>query len=547
MGLDERGRYGFGPAARLPAEIQDLLGIRFFNDLPEGPIRDSVEGYLAMPESRRGPNSIARRIVADAVSRERERVRRERPSFRVATGSQRAGASDDGANMELPPDTIVRDRNPDRMQGPGLPGSLASSGIKHVPGIMGLPGAGTGVTAHRSGSGTGATATPPSPGTKTGGTPGTAANVESSGTGATATPPASDTGATPTLPGPGTEAASNAAAPHTTVEGRPHTLFEFAESGAVPEEPSDRLPEDVVAARHSFGDYRLLHARRDLQGMPTGWPTAFPELDRNGMRFVPGNLYMVEGPVASGKTSLLLEILRRHASLVGHGRESSAPAVFLPGGERSAEAYARLLRREATAPLDGGERRRELPSSAVHRWLREGEALSDRDGALLDGAARRLDQLIATGRFAIANRADAELYGGDLVAWLRAATTESDLPHSLVLIDDLHAWMTPPGPRAGSRRERTVELISALHAIARGGRRGRGFAVPVVFSIATELNGHPGTVSMVDPGVSAAEVRGILRLTPPEDGASGVTLAKNDLGPSGVTFLLDLARPAADR
>ncbi|NIT86778.1 MAG: hypothetical protein GWN82_07965, partial [Gemmatimonadetes bacterium] len=75
----------------------------------------------------------------------------------------------------------------------------------------------------------------------------------------------------------------------------------------------------------------------------TGWTTGFSELDRHGLRLVPGNLYLVEGPIAAGKTSFLLEIVRRHAVILGQSREQLAPGVFVPGGERLAEVYARLL------------------------------------------------------------------------------------------------------------------------------------------------------------------------------------------------------------
>jgi hypothetical protein len=487
MSLEERRRSGFGPAARLPAEIQDLLGIRFFYDLPEGPIRDSVEGYLAMPESKRGPNSIARRIVAEAVGRERERARRQRSSFGAVRGTAVQAAAEEGATIQLPPDALLPNDSRDHAESRGPSGTLD------------LP----------------ARAVPQ-------GTEG---------------PPPTPADGTVTIP------------VHNPTEGeRPPTWFEFADAGVPAEGSLDLpLPEDSGPG-HAFGAYRLHHARRDLQSVSTGWTTGFPELDRSGMRFVPGNLYMVEGPISAGKTSFLLEILRRHAIVAGHGRESSAPAVFLPGSEHPAEVYARLLHHEATTLAAGGDRPPELPRPAVHRWLRDGEALSDRDGVLLEAAARRLDQLIATGLITIANRDDAGSYGGDPIAWLEAATAGSAHPHSLIVIDDLHRWMAPPGPRTGSRRERTVELMSSLMGIAQGGRRGRDFAVAIVFSIATELNGHPGTVSMVDPGISAAEVRGIVRLAGPgDDGASRVTLAKNGSGPRGVTFPLDLARPAADR
>lgn len=117
---DRPERLGAG-GDRLPEELQDSLGFRFLSQLPAGPMRESVEGYLAMPLDKRGPNSLAHEIVVSAVRREQERLR----AARAAAGRFFALAGvefpEEGAAIAVtdPDRTIADEESPEELEGTG--------------------------------------------------------------------------------------------------------------------------------------------------------------------------------------------------------------------------------------------------------------------------------------------------------------------------------------------------------------------------------------------------------------------------------------------
>lgn len=502
---------------RLPVELQDRLGFRFLSQLPAGPMRDSVEGYLAMPPEKRGPNSLALDIVVSAVRREQQRLRTARTAadrfFEMAAGGVRADGVAVGTSPEGESDRAA--------------GETSESGPETEAGDEGhidAKGATDAVEAPEDRDRVPvAESDPQGAGVVDAGT-----STEDDAEGDRQAAGGVDAGASAEDDAAGErQAAGVVDAPAPPMGGPTRIRFEFgdgADAGtpAPVAHPARTTEGDVESGPASYG---VDQARLELAASPPGWTTAFPELDAWGLRLVPGRLALVHGPPGGGRTAFLLELFRRYAR-VGDG------AVFASIKESRAEVFARLLTREAAR--EGLLEATSVPPSApvTRDWLRDPSAVTPEAGEVLSTAAARLDELVARGLLKLLDGPDATV---SLSRWLAGVAEEAFAGEPrLVIVDDA----SDLGPRrvgdeAGSE-EHLVRVARRLQRIADGRRTDE--SLPVVFSI-----------PVPPPPRVLARVSAVLRVDDRPDG-SGVRISveKNPLGPRGGSTEIRVLRGTPD-
>lgn len=444
------------PPDRLPVELQDSLGFRFLTQLPSGPMRDSVEGYLGMPEDKRGAGTFAHKIVVAAVRAEQERQRQVRRAVSRFVDIPTEREPDLGASIRIP-----------ETDGGGELEAIPPSRSTERDGRVRFEFDESPANGH-----------PPGPELRVGSSPGGNEQVR----------PGERVERPQTDPGP-------------VAWRRPDP-----EPAGAPVEP----PPPIAAepSRH----FRSRDARRAVAGEPRGWSTSFAELDRCGLEFVPGRLYLVHGPPGGGRTAFLLELLRRYAE--GHGG-----AVYASGTASRSDVFVRLLVQETGRHDPSSPHTTPVSDQTVRTWLREPTGVAHIEADRIGMAAQRLDDLATHGGLDLIEGPTAT---EPFAAWSSSLVERSvrEGP-SLVLLDDASDLGGGVPKRTPESEADMTRLIRRLTRIARG--EGHDSAVPVVFSVP-----FPPT------GETSSRLGAVLRVdAPPSACGCLVSVEKNALGPRG--------------
>jgi hypothetical protein len=443
------------PADRLPVELQDGIGFRFLSQLPSGPMRDSVEGYLAMPPGKRGTGTLAYKIVVASVRAEQERQRASRGTL--------------GRFIDL------AKQNVDEAQ---QNSDVARNGDADEPPVLASP----------------LDAIPPSTVNEPDGRVRFEFDDETRG----GPPPDRSEVRVPSGSGERPDAD-----PQPVTWRRPRV-----EPDGGPGDP----PPIAAESPHGGAEPRI-----ELADDPVGWSTGFAELDAWGLRWVPGNLYLVHGPPGGGRTAFLLELLRRYA-------EGQGGAVYVSGRERRSDLYVRLMEREI-ARNHGTSSPDALPLNVtVRAWLRDPTSVPHHLADIMAGAAQRLDDLATHGGMELR---EGPSDGASFGAWASALAhrTSSQGP-SLVILDDAAAPEIVRSSADGDQAH-LARIVRRLERIARGG--GPDLRVPVVFSL-----------PFPPAGPALARLGGVLRVDAVTgQGGPQVVVERNVLGPRGGTFELE--------
>ncbi len=321
------------PADRLPAELQDGIGFRFLSQLPSGPMRDSVEGYLAMPQDKRGAGTLAYKIVVASVRAEQERQKASRGTLGRFIDLARRNGDDETPPVlaspldSIPPSTVnepdgrVRFEFDDEPRG----GPLSERSDVRLP-------------------------------------PENGERPDADPQPVTWRQPRIEPDDEPSDPPPIAAASPNGGS-----------------------EPHVEAPVD-----HGPRVYRSADARRSLAGQPDGWSTGFAELDAWGLRWVPGRLYLVHGPPGGGRTAFLLQLLRRYA-------DGQGGAVYVSGRERRSDLYVRLMEQEIARTHATSSPDALPSNVTIRAWLREPTSVPHQLADVMANAAQRLDDLATHG------------------------------------------------------------------------------------------------------------------------------------------------------
>jgi replicative DNA helicase len=309
-----------------------------------------------------------------------------------------------------------------------------------------------------------------------------------------------------------TRGAQMAAAPGADPDGTPAQVADLVVDAATRDTPDQGVSAGDAATgalEHALG---LRDGSIEQQGIPTG----YADLDRLTFGLHPGQLVLVAGRPAMGKSVVLLDIAR-------HAAVACGKSVLLASLEMSAhEVGQRLLAAQSGVPLTK---------------IREGRTLTDAEILRLVRAQEQL----AAARLVVEDATDLS------VAGLRAKATRIARRDGLDLIAvDYLQLMAPPDPRA--------QMVHQIGAISRGLKvLAKQLRVPLVS--ACQLNRGPEARPDKTPQLSDLRDSGSLEQDSdvvvmihresyydkdsPRAGEVDLLIRKQRSGPTGTVVLAD--------